>query len=46
MKDISTMTGVENGNNPIWPKNYIVGIRNNEKYWIIYYWSNLIIIKI
>ena len=24
------MTGVEDGNNPIWPKNYIVGLRNNE----------------
>lgn len=25
------MTGIENGNNPIWPKNYIVGIRNDNR---------------
>jgi hypothetical protein len=23
-----TMTGVEAGTNPVWPKNYIVGLRN------------------
>lgn len=26
--DATTMTGVEDGNNPIWPKNYMVGLRN------------------
>ena len=31
LKDQNTMTMVENGNNPIWPKNYVVGLRNNEK---------------
>ena len=30
LKDKSTITGVENGNNPIWPKNYTVGLRFNE----------------
>ena len=25
------MTGVEQGNNPIWPKNYTVGIRNDQR---------------
>ena len=27
--DKTTMTGVENGTNPIWPRNYIVGLREN-----------------
>ena len=31
LKDKSTVTGKENGNNPIWPKNYTVGLRFNEK---------------
>ena len=30
LKDTSTMTGVETGTNPIWPKNYIVGLRSKE----------------
>lgn len=30
MKDEATMTEVERGTNPIWPKNYIVGLRSIE----------------
>jgi hypothetical protein len=26
------MTGVENGTNPVWPKNYIVGLKNKDNF--------------
>lgn len=26
------MTGIDNGTNPVWPKNYIVGLRNKDNF--------------
>lgn len=30
--DQETMTGIETGTNPVWPKNYIVGLRNKDNF--------------
>lgn len=32
MDDKGTMTGVERGVNPIWPRNYIVGLRQQTPF--------------